>query len=169
MLTSIDAILAAPPDISWNTIRLHFSGLALDVRNRLEGLVVDELGTQEDYGIITVAEAPDATLKAPEVGVDATTLEVGQAITSIRVVTDIAEIHGNGTLVARLEYPQAIAFRTDRDIILLDKETWFSEMLPIKRGPELDELIYDDAPSWEDSPEEDPTTHYDYWTQIQEL
>ena len=30
-LLTIDAVLAAPPDNSWNTVRLHFEGYDIDV------------------------------------------------------------------------------------------------------------------------------------------
>ena len=34
-LLTIDAVLAAPPDNSWNTVRLHFEGFDIDVNNFL--------------------------------------------------------------------------------------------------------------------------------------
>ena len=85
------------------------------------------------------------------------------------MIKDIAGIYGEGEPVAKLEYPQAIAFRTDSGVIMLDKEVWFSELLVIKRGDSVDELLYDESVNWEDDSEEDPTTHFEFRTETQEL
>ena len=52
---------------------------------------------------------------------------------------------------------------------MLDKEAWFSEMIIIKRGKSVEELLYDESINWEDDPEEDPTTHFEFHTEIQHL
>ena len=67
------------------------------------------------------------------------------------------------------EYPQAIALRTESGVIMFDKEVWFSETIVIKRGESIDELLYDESVNWEDDPEEDPTTHFEFHTEIQHL
>jgi hypothetical protein len=87
----------------------------------------------------------------------------------VSIVNDIADVYGNGVHVARLEYPQAVAFDTDGGVLMLDKEVWFSEITAIKRGDGIDGLLYDDSASWEDRPDEDPTTHYEFLTEMQEL
>ncbi len=33
----------------------------------------------------------------------------------------------------------------------------------------MDELIYDDSVNWEDDPEGNPTTHFEFHTETQEL
>lgn len=59
-LLSIDAVLAAPPDNSWNTVRLHFDGFDIDLNNRLRDITIDELGTVEEFGLLSVEEShPD--------------------------------------------------------------------------------------------------------------
>ncbi len=65
------------------------------------------------------------TLDIPEVGTDTTVFDVSRIITSVHVINDVADIYGEGSKVARIEYPQAIAFGTDAGIITLDKEVWF--------------------------------------------
>ena len=52
---------------------------------------------------------------------------------------------------------------------MLDKEVWFSEMIIIKRGKSVEELLYDESINWEDDPEEDPTTRFEFQTEIQHL
>ena len=160
MLLSIDAVLAAPPDNAWNTVRLHFEGFDIDVSNRLNGIVVDEFGTLEEFGLLSVEESSREVLDIPEVGADTTVLQVGETVKGVSVVNDIADIYGDGALVARLEYPQAIAFRTAGGVIMLDKEVWFSEMIVIKRGDDIGGLPYDDFANREVDPEADPPTNF---------
>ena len=168
-LLSIDAVLAAPPDNSWNTVRLHFEGFDIDVNNYLNEIVVDEFGSLEEFGLLSITESSSETLSIPEVGTDTTVMTIDAVVDGITVINDIAEIYGEGELVAKLEYPQAIAFRTDSGVIMLDKEVWFSELLVIKRGDSIDALLYDESVNWEDDPEEDPTTHFEFRTETQEL
>lgn len=168
-LLSIDAVLAAPPDNSWNTVRLHFEGFDVDINNYLNEIVVDEFGALEEFGLLSVAEASKDILDIPEVGTDTTSFKIKEDVIAVSVVNDIAEIYGNGELIAKLEYPQAIALCTESGVIMLDKEVWFSETIVIKRGESIDELLYDEAVNWEDDPEEDPTTHFEFRTEIQHL
>ncbi len=168
-LLSIDAVLAAPPDNSWNTVRLHFDDFDIDINNYLHNVVVDEFGSLEEFGLLSVAESAKETLSIPEVGADTTVMAIDALVYSVTVVNDIAEVYGNGKLVAKLEYPQAIAFRTESGVIMLDKEVWFSELLVIKQGERIGDLLYDESVNWEDDPEEDPSTHFEFRTETQDL
>lgn len=168
-LLSIDAVLAAPPDNSWNTVRLHFDDFDIDVNNYLHNVVVDEFGSLEEFGLLSVAESAKETLSIPEVGTDTTVMTIDALVYSVTVVNDIAEVYGDGKLVAKLEYPQAIAFRTESGVIMLDKEVWFSELLVIKQGERIGDLLYDESVNWEDDPEEDPSTHFEFRTETQDL
>ena len=168
-LLSIDAVLAAPPDNSWNTVRLHFDDFDIDVNNYLHNIVVDEFGSLEEFGLLSVAESAKETLSIPEVGTDTTVMTIDALVYSVTVVNDIAEVYGDGKLVAKLEYPQAIAFRTESGVIMLDKEVWFSELLVIKQGERIGDLLYDESVNWEDDPEEDPSTHFEFRTETQDL
>ena len=168
-LLSIDAVLVAPPDNSWNTVRLHFEDFDIDVNNYLNDVVVDEFGSLEEFGLLSVSKASKETLNIPEVGTDTTIMRIGVLVNGITVINDIADIYGDGELVAKLEYPQAIAFHTDSGVIMLDKEVWFSELIVIKKGKSINTLLYDESVNWEDDPEEDPTTHFEFRTEMQEL
>lgn len=168
-LLSIDAVLAAPPDNSWNTVRLHFEDFDVDVNNHLNEIVVDEFGTLEEFGLLSVVESTKETLSIPEVGTDTTVFDIDDVVVGVSVVNDIADIYGEGILVARLEYPQAIALQTDSGIIMFDKEVWFSEMIVIKKGTRIDEILYDESVNWEDDPEEDPSTHFEFHCETQSL
>lgn len=168
-LESIDAVLAAPPDSSWNAVRLHFEGLDVDINNSLSELVVDELGTLEEFGLLSVSESNRELLSIPAVGADTSVFEIGDVVTGVSVINNVIGIYGEGDLVAKIEYPQAIALHMGSGIILLDKEVWFSEMIVIKRGQSIDELLYDESVNWQDNPDEDPTTHFDFRVERQEF
>ena len=168
-LLSIDAVLAAPPDNSWNTVRLHFEDFDIDINNYLNDVVVDEFGSLEEFGLLSVSKSSKETLNIPEVGTDTTIIRIDVLVNGVTVINDIADIYGDGELVAKLEYPQAIAFHVDSGVIMLDKEVWFSELIVIKKGKSINTLLYDESVNWEDDPEEDPTTHFEFRTETQEL
>lgn len=168
-LLSIDAVFAAPPDNSWNTVRLHFEKFDIDVNNYLNNIVVDELGSLEEFGLLSVIDSSKETLRIPEVGTDTTVIDINTFVDGITVINDVAEIYGEGKLVAKLEYPQAIAFHTDSGVIMLDKEVWFSELIVIKKGDNIEDLLYDESVNWEDDLEEDSSTHFEFRTETQEL
>lgn len=168
-LLAIDAVLAAPPDNSWNTVRLHFDNFDIDINNALHDIVVDELGTLEEFGILSITKATKKTLNIPEVGADTSVFKIGTTVKRVTVINDIADIYGDGALVARTEYPQAIALHTGSEVIMIDTEVWFSEMIAIKKGRGIDELLYDDSANWENDPGEDPSTHFEFRTETQHL
>ena len=168
-LLSIDAVLAAPPDNSYITVRLHFDGFDIDLNNYSNEIVVDEFGSREEFGLLSVAEASEDILNIPAVGTDTTVFQVNKTIRGVTVANNIVDIFGDGKQVARLEYPQAIALETDDGYIMLDKEVWFSELIVIKSGGTIGELLYDESVNWEDDPEEDPTTHFEFCIEMQKL
>lgn len=102
-------------------------------------------------------------------GTDTTTFEVNEIITAVTVINDLSNIYGEGAPVAKLEYPQAIVLHTGSGIIMLDKEVWFSEMIVLKNGERIEDLLYDESVNWEDDRDEDPSTHFEFRTEIQSL
>lgn len=52
---------------------------------------------------------------------------------------------------------------------MLNKEVWSSEMIVVKRGDDMGEMLYDGSVNWEDDPRGGPTTHYEFLTEVQEL
>lgn len=160
-LRTIDAAIVARDDFAWNTVRLHFDGLNLDVNNRLGEIDVDELGTLEEFGLLSISQGATERLALAEVSVGITVISVDSPVNEIEVVVDNAEVFGDGRRVASLAYPQAVIFHCADDVIVLDKEVWFSEMIAVKRGETDEGLVYDDGVNWEDDPE-DPSTHYEF-------
>lgn len=164
MLESIDAVIVARSDLSWNTVRLHLDGLDVDINNHLGEIEVDELGSLEEFGLMSVGHASEAMLEIPEVSAATTTMKIDKVIIGIRVISNVIVVHGDGKPVATITYPQAIVLEHAGGVIVIDKECWFSEMLAIKQGKNAEALLYDESINWEDDPEEDPTTHYEFST-----
>ena len=161
-LISIEAVLAAPPNAAWNTVRLHFESFDIDITNSLSEIVIDEFETREEFGLLSLRTAKSEMLRIPEVGADTTIFHINEFIRSVSVINNVIKIFGNDLLVTKLDYPQAIAFTTDSGTIMLDKEQWFSEMIVIKRGLNASELLYDESVNWDNNSSEDPSTCYDF-------
>ena len=168
-LESIDAVIVARGDCSWNTVRLHFNGFSIDVNNRLGEIVVDEFGTLDEFGLLSIAETASEKLDIPEASPNTTTYQIGKPVRSVEVLSDVISVFGDGIEVATIKYPQAIVMGVGDDFIVLDKEVWFSEMIALKRGVSADELLYDDSINWEDNHEEDPGTHFEFSTVFEEI
>lgn len=160
-LDFLDAVVVARGDMSWNSVRLHQADFAIDVNVSLGEIPVDELGTAEEFGLLAVVPAPDETLSLPDVSVGTTVVEVGKPILGVTVVNDEVEVFGDGASVATISYPQAIVIDLGDEFLVLDKESWFSETIAVKRGARWEPLVYDDSPNWEKDPE-DPGTRYEY-------
>ena len=166
-LGSIDAVIVARSDLSWNTVRLHFNDLNVDINNHLGEIEVDELGSLEEFGLLSVASAPETKLELPEVSAETSSIEIEKTITSIKIVSDSIVVYGDGTPVATITYPQAVILEHEDGVIVLDKECWFSEMIAVKQGKDAENLIYDESVNWEDDPDEDPSTHFEFSTAMQ--
>ncbi len=166
ILGSIDAVIVAREDTAWNIVRLHLDGMNIDLVNSLEDITVDELGTLEEFGLLKVEKTDCETLDIPEASSDTTIFPIEESIKDVKIVSNCIDIFGNAQKVATIRYPQAVIIETESDFIVLDKEVWFSETITIKRGKSIDGLIYDESQNWEDDPEEDPSTHYEFRTEI---
>lgn len=166
-LITLDACIAARGDMAWNTVRLHTAGKAVDLNNTLGEIVVDEFGTLDEFGLMSVTMSDQGVLEIPEVSSDTSVISVGKKIRSVRVVNDVITIYGDEVAVAKIRYPQAVILDLGDEFLVLDKETWFEETISIKAGQNAMDLVYDDTVNWADDPEEDPTTHYEAGIEVE--
>lgn len=145
---------------------LHFEGFDIDANKRPSDIIVDEMGSLEEFSLLSVEESTKGILSIPEVGADTSVFKIDNTVIEVAVLNDVANIFRNGNLVARLEYLQAIAFHTGSGIIMLDKEACFSQLIVIKRAHSIGRLLYDEPVNWGgDNPEEDPSTHFEFHTE----
>ena len=168
-LISVDTVIVARGDLSWNTVRLHLDGADVDVDNFLGDVEVDELGTIEEFGLLSVRRSSPEKPSLPDVGTDTTVGGIGRAVTGVLVIVNDVGVYGEGARVASLSYPLAIAIELDGKYLVLDKETWFSEMIAVKIGEDPLARAYDGAADWEDDPDEDPSSHYEFCSRVVSL
>lgn len=168
-LTTLDACIVARGDMAWNTVRLHTTDIAIDLNNTLGEIVVDEFGTLDEFGLMSVAATDQSVLDIPEASSDTSVIPIGKKIRSVRVVNDVITVFGNGIEVAKIRYPQAVILDLGDEFLVLDKETWFEETISIKAGPNAMDLVYDDTVNWEDDLEEDPSTHYEAGLEVETI
>lgn len=167
-LETIEGVLVARGNLAWNTVRLHFTDLHIDLNNRLGEIVIDEFGNKDEFGLMSLSNSSADTLTIPDVGADTTSLAVNKTVEDVLVVNNKITISGDGAPVAELVYPQAVALKFADSVVLLDKETWFSEMIAIKFGENEEGLLYDDSPNWEDD-EDSPDTHFDFVVEMHQV
>ncbi len=169
-LKSVDLIVVARDNLGWNTARIHINDdINIDLNNNLESIVIDEFGNSDEFGILSLDRSSNKVLELADVCENASTFIINKRIKDVLLVEDTISVFGNEKKVSELSYVQAIAFDLEDGFLVLDKETWFSEMIAIKEGNDLQELIYDDSANWEDSIEDDPTTHYEFNSKIVKL
>lgn len=159
-LKSIDACIVARDDMAWNTVRLHFDSVDVDLSNHLGEVQLDESGTCDEFGLLQVSRADSEILDVPDASPETSTFLVDKHISGIKVIEDSIEVSADGSLTSRTIYPQALVFNLGDEFLVFDKEVWFEETIAIKKGKDLSALIYDDSVNWEDDLEEDPSTHY---------
>jgi hypothetical protein len=64
----------------------------------------------------------------------------------------------------------AVVFETVAGFIVVDTSPWFSCLTDVRKyGKTLEELLYNEARTWDDDPYDSPTEHFDYRTEIYEL
>ena len=160
-LKSYDAALAAPPDIAWNSVRLHTSAACVDINCLLANVAIDGYGNKDEHGIISIASGQDETLDVPEVSCDTSIFRVDKPITGISLVTETLSVFNHGSSFYQATTTKSVIIHLPDDIIVLDRQAWFDESLAIGRGTNFDELIFDEWADWEDDEEEEPGVHYE--------
>lgn len=161
-IASIDAALAAPPNIAWNTVRLHTDAGSVDVSCLLQALPVNGQGDDEELGVISVSKAPDVPLEVPTISADTQTAQLGLRVTGVELVDDALTVLEDGTPTYRRATTKAIVLRTDGDSIALDRQAWFDEMLAVNVSTDDKDLVFDEWADFEDDEEEEPGVHYEF-------
>ena len=163
ILKSVDLVVVARDNLGWNTARIHAdNNINIDLNNKNEAIIIDEFNNTDEFGILSLGRSPSGVLKLSDVSEDASIFPINRKVKDVSIVKDTVRVFGNEEAVSEVSYIQAIVFDLEDSYLVLDKETWFSEMIAIKQGNNLKNLIYDDLPNWEDSIEDDPNTHYEY-------
>ena len=161
-IISIEMALAAPPEVAWNTVRLHTDKGSFDVNCLLELAPVNDEGEDDDLGVVSVDLAPASQLEVPSIATDVIRLEIGRKIIEVEIVDDNQRIYENERLFYSRKTTKAIIFYTDEDCLVLDRHNWFDEMMFVTQGPDAESLLEDEWADWEDIEEEEPGIHYEF-------
>ena len=161
-LVSAEAALAAPPDGAWNTVRLRTDRGSVDVSCLLETLPLNDVGDEEEFGVLSVAPAGEGHLEVPGVSADVCELPLSGAVTGVEVRGGRLDLYERGELVYSRETSKAVVLLTDLGALCLDRQAWFEEMLTVSGGPDPDALVCDEWAGWEDDEEEEPGIHYEF-------
>ena len=168
-LACIEAALAAPPNVAWNTVRLRTDRGCVDVSCLLESLPVNDEDDEEEFGVLSVDVADEGRLEVPGISADVTEMAFGGVISGIEVRGDRLDLYEQGEQIYRRETSKAIVLLVEGGAICLDRQVWFEEALTISAGPDADELVYDEWAEWEDDEEEEPGIHYEFSTSTERL
>ena len=158
-----DAALADNCNTAWNTVRLHTDRGSVDINCLLESIPINDDGDTDEFGIISIQWATDDKLVVDSISGPVTTTEVGKPIDEIIVVSGrVKSFYGSEALLD-FTSTKAIVFKLGSGgYLVFDRELGFEEMLTIKAGALLDELIHDDSESWEIDSAEDTHTRFEH-------
>lgn len=168
-LACIEAALAAPPDVAWNTVRLRTDRGCVDVSCLLESLPVNDEGDKEEFGVLGVRAAGEGRLEVPGISADVIEMPLEGVISGVEVRGDRLDVFEQGEQIYRRQTSKAIVLLVEGGAICLDRQVWFEEALTITSGPDADKLVYDEWADWEDDEEEEPGIHYEFSTTVERL
>jgi hypothetical protein len=155
-------------DAAWHTVRLETAGPAIDITCTKTLQQVDDAGNTDEFGTMKVSIAKPETLHVPDIEGDAETRTLDGTITGVHIANERISVTVRGKTVSTRQSTQAIILELDdSSSLVVDRGVWFSEMLVVSRGNYVGSMLYDGSQDWEDDPDEDPDTHYDYASWIE--
>ena len=154
---------------AWHTVRLHFENGDIDIVASIQKIPEDERGSSDEFSVIRVVEASPETSIVPDMPGDTVVIEVGKVAVGFSIANDVIRYYSHDVQDSEIIYTQAILVDFKNDILCIDKEAWFSEILFVKSGNNAEELVHDDSSSLEIDPEEDPVSRMEYKNAIIDL
>lgn len=151
---------------AWSTVRLHFESGAIDIVSSIQRIAEDDNGMSDEFSVLRVVEvSPEAPI-VPEMPGDSVVRSVDKAVASFSIANDIVRYYSGDVQDSEIIYTQAILLDFGEGFLCIDKEAWFSEILFVKSGSAMEELIHDDSSSLEIDPEEDPVSRMEYSSEV---
>ena len=154
-LREVEAAIAAPPNVAWNTVRLHADAYFLDINCFLDNVAINDEGDADEFGVISVISATNDNLKVKTISSDTEELIINKQVTRIEVFeTKIISKYGKVPFCEK-QFTKAIVFYFEDECMVIDKLAWFDEMLRVSFGSSPEKLLYDESLDWESDIEED--------------
>ncbi|MDO4806741.1 MAG: hypothetical protein Q4A07_05780 [Coriobacteriales bacterium] len=168
-ISALEAVIAARENMAWRTVRIHLGDAAVDVTVSLRNLPVNSEGDVEEFGTLAVSVAGPGTLRVEGVDKETEWRDVGAKVAGITLVNDHVVASEHGQVIMERSFTQVIVFDlADDSSLVLDKGTWFSEMIAIGAGEVWRNLVYESSQDWADDPEE-PSVRYGWTRTLQEV
>ena len=157
-LREVEAAIAAPPNVAWNTVRLHADACSLDINCFLNNVAINDEGDADEFGVISVISATNDNLKVKTISSVTEKLTINKQVTEIEVFeTKIISKYGKVPFCEK-QFTKAIVFYFKDECMVIDKLAWFDEMLRVIFGSRPEKLLYDESLDWESDIEEDDVT-----------
>lgn len=148
-LVKIQSAVASPPDVAWNTVRLHFDdGNTMDVSCNLDEVAINDEGDYDDFGVISITKAPSAELSVPSISSPTEELAVNKTVQKIRIFESKTTALSQGVSFCERLFTKAIAFYFEEGCMTVDKLAWFDEMLRVRFGNDPNTMLYDESQDW---------------------
>lgn len=109
--------------------------------------------------------SPEAPI-VPDMPGETVVREVDKVATGFSIANDVVRYYSGDVQDSEIIYTQAILVDFGIGFLCIDKEAWFSEILFVKSGSDMCELVKDDSSSLEIDPEEDPNSRMEYSSEI---
>lgn len=152
---------------AWSTVRLHFENGSVDIISALQIIQEDDKGMADEFSVLRVHKvlSSDEPL-VPEIEEDSHHREVNRNVIGFSIYNDCVSYYSNDVWDSEIIYTQAILIDLGTDYLCIDKEAWFSEILFVKSGSDMEEFVHDDSSSLEIDPDEDPVSRMGYSSEI---
>lgn len=151
---------------AWSTVRLHFESGAIDIVSSIQRISEDDKDSSDEFSVLRVVEvSPEAPI-VPDMPGETVVREVDKVATGFSIANDVVRYYSGDVQDSEIIYTQAILVDFGIGFLCIDKEAWFSEILFVKSGSDMCELVKDDSSSLEIDPDEDPVSRMEYSSEI---
>ncbi len=151
---------------AWSTVRLHFESGTTDVVSSIQRISEDDKGSSDEFSVLRVLEVSPETPLVPDMPGETVVRAVDKAAAGFSIVNDVVRYYSGDVQDSEIIYTQAILVDLGNGFMYIDKEAWFSEILFVKSGSDMGELVKDDSSSLEIDPDEDPGSRMEYSSEI---
>lgn len=152
---------------AWSTVRLHFENGIIDINSSIQIIPEDNKGSSDEFSVLRVVKvvSPEIPI-VPDMPGETVVRVIDKAVVSFAIANDIVRYYSGDVQDSEIVYTQAVLVDFGTSFLCIDKEAWFSEILFVKSGSNMKELVHDDSSSLEIDPKEDPISRMVYSSEI---
>lgn len=130
---------------AFGNMRINFNGRSIELTNEEQTFPLFD--GEEDMTCFACKVVDSKRPFEPDVVAETTVTDVNKSITSIEVVTDTIEVN-NGEY--SIVYDMALIFHMGESVLMVSRDTWFSELITIKENDDYNQAfsVDDQKESW---------------------